>query len=75
MRKNPQLRKDGTQPENTLTYVNNGSISTVKGEQNTIYLDYVVLAQILPAANSPENLDTYQFKEDEVLLFIPLYNT
>ena len=39
-------------PENTLMYVNQGSISPVKNGY-AIYLDLVILAQILPLANPP----------------------
>ena len=61
-------------PENTLVYVNNGSVSAVKGGQTAIYLDYVILAQILPVINFPDNLDNYQYEDNEVLLYFPLYN-
>ena len=37
-------------PENTLCYVHQGSISPVKGEQ-AIYLEFIILGQILPFAN------------------------
>lgn len=63
-------------PENTLIFVNNGSISAVKGGQTAIYLDYFILAQILSLINSPEvNLDNQNIQYDEVLLHVPLYNT
>ena len=63
-------------PENTLVYVNQESISPVKNGY-AIYLDFVILTQILPLANpTPEiNLDTHEFKDNESLLFVPLYNT
>ena len=62
-------------PENTLIYVNQGSISPIKGEQ-AIYLEFVILRQILPFANpDPKiNLDNHNFKDNEAL-FIPSYNT
>ena len=62
-------------PENTLVYVNNGSIFAVKGGQTAVYLGYVILVQILPVMNFPDNLDNYQHKDNEVLLYVPLYNT
>ena len=34
-------------PENTLVYINNGSITSVKGGHG-MYLEFVILAQILP---------------------------
>ena len=61
-------------PENTLVYVNNGSIFAVKGGQTAVYLDYVILAQILPVMNFPDNLDNYQYEDNEFLLYVPLYN-
>ena len=63
-------------PENTLVYVNQGSISPIKGEQ-AIYLEFVILGQILPFANpDPKiNLGNHDFKDNEVLLFVPSYNT
>ena len=61
-------------PDNTLVYLNNGSISAAKGGQTAIYLDYVILVQILPVINSPDSLDNYQDEDNEVLLYVPLYN-
>ena len=63
-------------PENTLVYVNQGSVSQMK-DGEAIYLEYVVLAQIMPVANpNPAiDFDTYEFKENECLLYVPLYNT
>ena len=63
-------------PENTLVYVNQGLISPVKYGY-AIYLDFVIMAQIVPLANLPPeiSLDTHEFKDNEVLLFVSLYNT
>ena len=63
-------------PENMLVYVNQESISPVKNGY-AIYPDFVILTQILPLANPPPeiNLDTHEFKDNEALLFVPLYNT
>ena len=58
--------------ENTLVYVNNGSIFAAKGGQTAVYLDYVILAQILPVMNFPDNLDNYQYEDNEVLPYVPL---
>ena len=62
--------------ENMLVYVNNYSITPVKGGP-AMYLDFVILAQILPVANLPPglDLDTHKFQENEVLIYTPLYNT
>ena len=63
-------------PENTLVYVNNGSITPIKGG-HAMYLEFVIIGQILPVANRPPNIDfdKYDYKENEVLIFTPLYNT
>ena len=63
-------------PEKTLVYVNNGSITPIKGG-HAMYLDFVILAQILPAANPPPeiNFDTYKSQEKAVLIYTQLYNT
>ena len=60
-------------PENTLAYVNQGSISQMK-DGEAIYLEYVVFGQIMPVANPDPStdLDTYDFKENECLLYVPL---
>ena len=52
--------------ENTLCYVNQGTISPIKGEQ-TIYLEFVAIDQILSFANpDPKiDLDHYDFKDNE----------
>ena len=57
-------------------YVKQGSISPVKNGY-AIYLDFVIMALIVPLANTPPgiNLVTHEFKDNETLLFVPLYNT
>ena len=60
-------------PENTLFYINQGKSSTVKSGEQAIYITNVVLAQILPYANTPD-IETYKLKDDEVLLTCPLYD-
>ena len=51
-------------PENNLCYVNQRSISPIKGKQ-AIYLEFIVIGQILPFANpDPKiDLDHYDFKD------------
>ena len=61
-------------PENTLVYINQARISTVKAGEQAIYMTNVVLAQILPYASIPDNIETYKLKEDEVLLQCPIYD-
>ena len=62
-------------PENALVYVNEGSVSTVKGG-HAIYLEFVIIAQLMPVANpDPQiNLENHQFKDHEACLFVPVYN-
>ena len=59
-------------PENTFCCANNGTSSTVKGEF-AIYPDYVILGQLIPAKNNPENIDECECKESEVKFFFHLY--
>ena len=61
-------------PENTPIYANQGSISTLKGGDYTIYIDYVILAQLICAKKLPEDFDNYECGADEVNLCVPLYN-
>ena len=64
-------------PEITLTYVNQARVSLVKGGEKAIYCDYVILAQIMPLANIDPliNLDTYEPKDNEAVIYVPMYNT
>ena len=55
-------------PENRLCYANQGTISTMIGDF-AIYHDYVILGQLKPAKNNPENIDEYECKENEVKLY------
>ena len=63
-------------PENMLCYINQGTVSLVEGGEKVLYLDFEVLGQIMPVANvNPEiDLYTYDFQENEVLLYFPVYN-
>ena len=63
-------------PENTLCYINQDSVSLVKGGEKALYLDFVVLGQLIPTANvDPEiDLDTHVFKENEVIMYCPVCN-
>ena len=63
-------------PENTLCYVNQGSVSLVKGGGQAIYLEFVVCGQLMPVANPDPtiNLETHVFRENETLLYVLIYN-
>ena len=61
-------------PKNTLVYCNQGTVSTLKAGDYAIYLDYVILGQIILASNCPD-LDNYTLKDNEVIIYVSLYNT
>ena len=63
-------------PENTLCHVNQCSVSLVKGGVQAIYLEFVVCGQLMPVANTDPtiNLETHVFRENEALLYVPVYN-
>ena len=48
----------------------------VKGGEKPIYLEFVVIGQVMPVANADPsiNLETHVFKDNEVLLYVPVYN-
>ena len=64
-------------PEDLLVYCNQGTILTLKGGGYAIYLNYVILGQIIPEINSPADLDNYVLKKNHFLklYFICLYIT
>ena len=61
-------------PENTLIYINQGTISTVKGNL-AIYLVNVVLGQVLPMITCPPDIENYVCGESKVKMFVLIYNT
>ena len=63
-------------PELTLCYINQARVSVVKGGERAIYCDNVVIAQIMPlAVIDPEiDLKVYVPKENEAIIYCPLYN-
>ena len=61
--------------ENMLIYSNQGVIRNLEAGDCAVYLDYVVIAQILAASICPPNIENYKFAENEVLFLLPLYNT
>ena len=64
-------------PENCLIYINQATVSLVKGGEKAVHCDYVIIAQIMLIANvDPSiNLDIYVPKKNEVAIYCPLYNT
>ena len=63
-------------PENTLFYVNQGTVLLVKGGEKAIYLEFAVIGQVMAVANADPsiNLETHVFKDNQVLLYVPVYN-
>ena len=59
--------------ENTLVYTNHGSVTPMK-DKLAIYLDYVILEQLIPAMNTPDNIVEYESKPNEVKLTTARYN-
>ena len=64
-------------PEITFIYVNQAHVSLVKGRENAIYCDYIILAQVMPLTNIDPaiNLEIYDPNDDEVIIYTPMYNT
>ena len=64
-------------PENCLCHINQATVSLVKGGEKAIYCDYVIVSQIMPIANIDPaiNLDSYITKQNEVVIYCPVYNT
>ena len=64
-------------PELTFCYINQARVSLVKSRERAIYCDNVIIAQIMPLAvlDPSIDLDTYETKENEAVIYAPLYNT
>ena len=61
-------------PENTLLYINQGFISTVKNGDLAMYVHNFIVGQLLVAANQPDDITTYSCKENEVKLLTCVYD-
>ena len=62
-------------PENLLVYVNQAAISTLKNNNEALYVVNIVLAQILQLVNSPPDIEQYKCKENEVKLLCLMNDT
>ena len=62
--------------ENTFCYVNQETVLLVKGGEKAIYLEFVVIGQVMLVANADPsfNLETHFFKDNEVDLYVPVYD-
>ena len=56
-------------PENTLFYINQSFLSTVKNGDIEMYNHNFILGQITVAANHPSDINAYKCKENEVKLW------
>ena len=60
-------------PENTIFYVNQG-YQSYKGGKKVYYNDLYIIAQIMPLAQQPKDIESYQLKDDEVKILRARYN-
>ena len=61
-------------PENTLFYVNQYLLSTVKNGDIAMYNHNFILGQLIAAANQPSDINAYECKENEVKLWCCIYD-
>ena len=61
-------------PENTLLYINQGFISTVKSGDLAMYVHNFIIGQLIVAANQPENIDVYTCSDNKVKLLSCVYD-
>ena len=60
-------------PKNTLFYMNQGYL-TYKDSKKCYYNDIYIVAQIMPLAHQPKDIDSYDCKEDEVKILRTIYD-
>ena len=60
-------------PKNALFYVNQGYLS-YKDSKKCYYNDIYAIAQIMPLAHQPKDVDSYKSREDEVKILWSLYD-
>ena len=61
-------------PENTLYYVNQSFLSTVKSGDIAMYNQNFILGQLIVAANQPKDIATYECNENKVKLLCCIYD-
>ena len=61
-------------PENSIIYLNQGNQSW-KDNKKVYYANYFLIGQVNECLNPPENLETYEFKDRQVKMFRPRYDT
>ena len=60
-------------PENTLFYVNQG-YQSCKDNKKVYYNDIFIIAQIMPLAHQPKDLESYVLNDDEVKILRSRYD-
>ena len=60
-------------PENTLFYVNHG-YQSYKDSKKVYCNDIFIIAQIMPIAHQPKDIESYELKNDEVEILRPKYD-
>ena len=61
-------------PEDTLFYVNQSLLLTVKNGDIAMYNHNFILGQLIVAANQPSDINAYECKENEVKLWCCIYD-
>ena len=56
-----------------FVYVNQRNVTPVKGDL-AIFLDYVILGQLIPARNKPKDTEECECLPNEVNIVVPLYD-
>lgn len=61
-------------PENPVFYINQGYQSFKDGKK-VYYTDVFIIAQIMPFAHQPKDIESYELKDDEVEILRPRYDS
>ena len=61
-------------PENTLIYIDQSYLSTIKSGDIAMYNHNFILGQLITAANQPTEIENYVCKDNEVKLFCCIYD-
>ena len=57
-------------PENTIFYINQG-YQSFKDAKKVYYTDVFILAQIMPLAHQPKDIESYELNDNEVKILRP----
>ena len=70
----PELNLEKNISENSLLYINQSYISTVKNGDLAMYHHNFIIGQLIVAANQPPEIDQYVYKDNEVKLYTCMYD-